>query len=165
MKDNDRSVTFEITAANLNLADTVNQTLATFPEDGVVRVPERIELRREAGTAYTIDIGSYPKPKLVDGDTADSYEEGFGGGMFIHVYADVIGGGGARTWFLVDSEGFLDSASEKSQIMFPKLSAKSWKDNVTSLKLRLNGSVSGGTGSLKGTVFFKEYGITTPIGI
>jgi hypothetical protein len=161
---NDRSVTFEITATNMNLADSTDQTLVTFPDDGVIRVPDRIELKREAGTAYTIDIGAYPKSRLVDGDAPDSYEEGFGGGMFLKVYEGVVGAGGGRTWFLVDTEGFLDVATEQNRIAFPKLSAKSWNENVTSLKLRLSGSVSGGTGSLKGTVFFKEYGITGPMG-
>jgi len=165
MKDNDRSVTFEITAANLNLADSTAQTLVTFPNDGVVRVPERIELRKEAGTAYTIVNPDPTNRYLVEGDAPDSYTDGFRGGLTIRVYEGVYGGGGGRTWFQVGIEGFLDESTEQSRIAFPNLNSKEFQPSVISLSLGLSGIVSSGTGSLKGTVFFKEYGITTPIGI
>jgi len=161
---NDRSVTFSISAATLNTADTTAVTLATFPDDGVVRVPDRLEIRREAGTAYTITLGAYPKPGLVEGDYPDSYSEGFRGGEFIQIYEGVTGSSSPRTWFQVKADGFLDSATEQDRIAFPQLASREFKKNVTSLILEINRSISGGTGSLVGTLFWKDYGVTVPIG-
>jgi hypothetical protein len=160
----EHSVTFEITATNMNLADSTDQTLVTFPNDGRIRVPERIELRREAGTAYTISNPDGVDRKLVEGDVPDSYAEGFSGGLFLRVVEKLRNGGGGRTWFRVGLPGFIDVATEQDRVSFPNRNSRDFKPTVTSLILRLSGAVSAGTGSVKGTIFFKEYGPTLPIG-
>lgn len=162
---NDRSVTFELTASNINALDGTAVALVTFPDDGVIRVPERLELRREAGTAYTLTKGNYPDKPPVSGDYFDSYTEGFESGNYLQFYEGTVGSSAPRVWFKVDAEGFLDVATNQDRITFPKLALKEFKDNVTSLLVEYRGrGISGGTGSVKGTLFFKEYGVTLPIG-
>jgi hypothetical protein len=165
MKHNARSVTFSLTAANVNALDGTAITIATFPDDGVIRVPTRLEIRRNSGTAYTVTPGDYPRLRLQEGDVEDSYASGFSGGNFIRVYEGTVGSSSPRTWFQLKAEGFIDVATAQNRIAFPHNASREFKDNVTSLLIEYQGqAIASGTGTVEGTVFFDEYGVTLPMG-
>lgn len=162
---NDRSVTFSITAAEVNALDGTAKTLITFLDDGVIRVPERLEIRREAGTAYTITKGDYPLTPAVGGDYPDSYTEGFEGGNVLQIYEGTVNSSSPRVWFKVKVDGFLTATTKQDRVVFPNNALREYKDNVTSLLIEYRGrGIASGTGVVSGTVFFKEYAVTTPIG-
>jgi len=162
---NEVQIVFSIPAASVNALDGTAVTLVTFPDDGNVRVPERLEIRREAGTAYTLTKGTQPLKPAVGGDYFDSYSEGFEGANILQVYEGTVGSSTPRAWFKVKADGLLDVATEQSRVVFPNNALKEFKDGVTSLKIEYRGQgIASGTGSLVGSLHLKEFGIVQPIG-
>lgn len=160
---NEGTVTFSISATQLNALDSTKQTLVTFADDGVIRVPRRLELRRNAGTAYSITLGNRPKSKARDGDYFDTAAEGHQGGANLFVEVTSQNDSFHRMWFDVDTEGFLDVATEQSRVVLPRTESRVYKDGAKDVKLGIKSSIASGTGSLEGTLFFDEYRLTMPM--
>src|SRR3990172_10772311 len=104
-------VPFTVTAANLNLSDTADQTILSLASnDMIIRAPVRLELRKEAGTAYALaPIGpeehanSRFKTRLRPDFPSGSYSDMFSGEQYL-VVSDDLG----RSFFFVPMVGFLD---------------------------------------------------------
>ena len=161
---NEGTVTFTITAAQLNALDSTKQTLVTFADDGVVRVPKRLELRRNPGTAYTIAAGEYPKKKPGrDGDYYDTAAGANQGGSSMFVEVTSQNDSFHRMWFEVDTDGFLDATTIQNRVVFPQVESGEYKSGAKAVKLGIRTTISGGTGTLEGTLFFDEYRLTMPM--
>ena len=152
---------FTLTAAYLNGSDTGDQALTlTWPTNSqVIRVPRRLELTRNAGTAYTLGSASpsFREDKLRQ---AGNYADFFSGGKFLVFRDDGEGNYGTygyRAFFYVPMENFLDQASSKSVVVFPYLDGQTFKPGATSYKIHTTCSISGGTGTLSGVLYFDEY--------
>lgn len=161
---NSGSLAFTILAADVNTLDTTPVTIETFRTNtGLIRIPTRLELVKAAGTAYTIEN---PKEELRYGAKVllpppfGSYSDNFDGGSFL-----VIRDNNGIVFFRVPLQGFLDSASEQIRVSFAALPSGTFKPGSTStdreaftLEAQLTVKTSGGTGSLKGRIYFDEYG-------
>jgi len=153
----DAVATFEIGATALNLADTTSVTLIDFPNDGMIRVPTRLELRRAAGDAYALS-GERRSTRTVQNfqTTVDSYTSLFQGGPYLVVESkDDLGRD--RPHIFVPLEGLLDNASEQKIIAFPRVDGHVFRSGATRFILRLTSTVASGTGSLFGRLYFDVY--------
>ena len=154
---NEIITSFEIGATALNLADTTSVTLIDFPDDGLVRVPTRLELRRAAGDAYVL-TGEKRSTRALQNfqTTIDSYSTLFQGGSRLVVESqDELGRG--RSHIFVPIEGFLDVATEQKLIAFARADGHVFKSGATSFVLRLTTSIASGTGSLFGRLYFDVF--------
>ena len=153
-------IPFEITATNLNLADTSLQTIHSFPNDGFIRVPTRLELKRDAGTAYTL---SYPGGKKSGQRKVenfqrevDSYTAIFSGGPFL-VIESKDDDDRSRPHIFIPEEGLLDVATAQTRLVFPLRDNHVFRAGATSFTLRSLAGLASGTGSLFGRFYFDEY--------
>ena len=153
-------VPFTITAANLNLADQADQAIITFTSnDRLVRIPVRLELRKEAGTAYTLaplgisdEIGAFrfknsQRPDPLTG----SYSDLFSGNQYL-IVKDNLG----QPFFKVPAVGFLDQATAQNRVAIADVSGYTLKSGASSFSLRVGVGISGGTGSLSGRLYLEE---------
>lgn len=167
----EHAVKFSVSAANLNLADTTPYVFFDpYVNTRMVRVPTRLELKRNAGTAYTVanvqpsqsqGVGSRDHPIKAD---LDSYTVGFGGGQWVLIegVTDLTTGNAVtaryeNTFFAIPIINFLDKTTEKSIVVFPFLDGRIFNPGDLKFRLRTTCNISGGTGSLDGILYFTEY--------
>lgn len=152
-------IPFTITATNLNLADTSPQTIITFADDNLIKIPTRLELSREAGTAYTLTAPAYKNQRVENfQQTIDTYSAMFAGGSYLVIEA-VDDDGRGRPFFFVPALGFLDSASNQRRLSFPVINGDTFRTGATKFRLRLTVNAASGTGSLLGRLYFDKYSI------
>ena len=162
---NSGSFSFEISATNLNLADTVDQTIWTFPSsDVLVRIPTLLELKKAAGTAYTLVAPVAPAALTVN--NADrisftvpplaSYSDRFAGGRFLYILNNL-----GVVFFAIPLVGFLDSTAVESRIALPNTGGGVFRPGTgdRTFVIRTSVGVSLGTGSLLGRMHFDEYAV------
>ena len=153
-------VPFEITATNLNLADTTLQTIQTFPDDGLIRIPTRLELRRDAGTAYALTFQGGRRAGQRKTETfqreVDSYTAIFSQGAFL-VIESKDDDDRSRPHMFIPIEGFLDVATAQTRLVFPLVDNHVFRAGATSFTLRSLVGLASGTGSLFGRLYFDEY--------
>ena len=156
-------IPFTITATNLNLADTTEQTIVNFPSDNRIRVPIRLELLKEAGTAYTISEAGGFRVDSVDGNTTDSYTDLFRGGAFVTVISTARENESSQSqgvaFFYVPMVGFLDQTGIERRLALASVRPRVFRTGATKMKLRLTANVASGTGSLHGRLYYDEYSL------
>jgi len=164
-------ITFEVTATNLNLADTADQTLYTFNSNtSYVRVPKLLILSRRAGTAYTIssfrsqhgqqkNLGKTGEDRL--GRPAPFNYEEFDNFIFYYGRAK----SSSDTTNIKDFPVFHVNARDLGLLgttrsgvaALPITDGRTFNTGLSALILRTNGfSISGGTGSLFGEFWYEE---------
>lgn len=170
-------IKFEITATNLNLADTADQTIYTFIENSAVaRVPSRLLLNRVSGTGYTVGnrrgdlIGSATERAAKD--TYDLSDVGRQTAFLEFFLTDSRASGRkVRPIFRapiadLNLQGVttnnIDTGAKTGLVALPLVTEGSSTyvaDQFKSLVLRSNVTLSGGTGSLLGEFYFDEYAV------
>ena len=149
-------IPFEVSAADLNLADTAGYTLYSFSSSNLLKVPIRLELCKDAGTAYTVTAPQYVVRKVEYFQASvDNYAEQFQGGSFLIVESRDAQGR-SKPLFVTPLTGFLDSASEERRLVFPCCVGDTYRAGATSIVLRTTVNVASGTGSLKGRLYIDE---------
>jgi hypothetical protein len=168
------SFKFSVTATNLNLADTTEQSLFTFHEPAhVIWVPKALTLVREAGTVYTVgDIVKRPLQKTLATTRSDAIVPTENRSLDFYL-TETRSGRTTRTRLVFQapakellgakkgSSGF-DSALQDDvrMVLTPVVDGQWWQeDKFIALTLVSNVSISGGTGSLLGELFFDQYAI------
>lgn len=159
-------IPFEITATNLNLADTANQEVHDFVDNaGVIRVPKYMLLTRKAGTAYTITKNQLRKQSSRRGSR--------------HANAQGLNPTDpAIEFFFTNDDGSIDRRDsslpsfkaplsslgfegtvERGVLVYPTAPPRGFftPNEFGSLVARSNVTISGGTGSLIGHFVFDEY--------
>jgi len=171
---NESSFAFTVTAANLNLSDTVDQVLYTFPEnDRLIRVPTRLELWLDVDTAYTIanatllpteTLVEYPdRVALSAQPRLSSYSDIFSGAnqyLYFLLGRALESGSSAApgtVFFAVPARGFLDASADQYRLAFPIVEGGVYQPGRTTAFLRSGVTLSVGTGVLKGRLYFREY--------
>jgi len=158
-------MTFTVSATNVNLADTVPYTVATIQNStsDFIKVPVRLELQKDAGTAYSITTPTWPnenpRSRVLGEKYFDpqNYASQFGGGEFL-IVEGADDKNRAVAYFYVPLDGFLNSSAEQKRLSFPNTSGMTFGRPVpTKFRLRLSRNVASGTGSLRGRLFFDEY--------
>jgi len=158
-------MTFTVSATNMNLADTVPYTIATIADStsDFVKVPVRLELQKDAGTAYTItdpDNGREGIRGRVLGEKyfdPQNYASQFGGGDFL-IVEGADDKNRAVAYFYVPLDGFLNSAAVQKRLVFANTAGMTFGRPVpTKFRLRVSRNIASGTGSLRGRLFFDEY--------
>lgn len=153
-------IPFTVSATNLNLLDTVEKTLVTFPSDNLVRVPVRLEVNKAAGTAYSLTYPGGFKPPDFEIDGADSYSDLFQGGanlLILETLRSEDAGDQERVLFSVPLHRFLDVATSESRLVLPNPRARTFTTDAVSLKARLTCNIASGTGALNGRLYFEQY--------
>jgi len=168
-------IKFEVTATNLNLADTADQTIYTFKSNtAVARVPTLLALNRVSGTGYTV---GNRKGELIGSATeraaADTYDLSNVGRQtaYLEFYLTDSRASGhkARPIFRipigdinlagVTTDGVTTGAKTGLVALPERVEGQNTyvADQFKSLVLRSNVSLSGGTGSLLGEFHYEEY--------
>ncbi len=167
-------IPFTITAANVNLADTADQSVYTFNSNSsVIRVPTSLIVGWKGGTAYTV---GGRKGTLIGRDTeraaAATYDlSNLDQVPSLNFYLTHPSGSGRRVQLLfrvpiieLGLVGVLDNAtgsttgSKSSLVAFPVPDKKFFTSNeYGSLVVHSNVSLSGGTGDISGQFAFEEY--------
>jgi hypothetical protein len=152
------AIVFEVSAANLNLADYTDQTLHTFPDSELVHVPVLLSLYKEAGTAYTLTgvTRNTPinLPHAFHAPPFGSYSDMFGGQKMLY-FLDNNG----FLFFAVPAVGFLDQASAQYRTCFPYTSGGVYRAGSTKFALRAGCNLASGTGKLMGRLYYDDYAI------
>jgi len=148
---------FTITAANLNLADTTPYNIVTFASNNQIQIPSRLEIAKQAGTAYTLTTPQYVNRRVeFFGQAVDNYAAEFQGGSYAIVEA-VDSAGRGRPFFFIPLIGFLDSASEQRRLVLPLLNGPTFSTGLVTFRIRSTVNVASGTGSLLGRLYYDEY--------
>lgn len=159
----ERVIPFTVSATELAALAVTPKTLFSFPEDGLIRVITRVELKKDAGTAYTLTTTD-AESNTPDGparvfpfrDTVDSYTAGFGQGAFLQFEMRESNGAG-RAFLIVPEAGFLDQTTEQTRLAFPVLDNLILRPRLYYLTLASTTVLASGTGSLNGRVYYEEY--------
>lgn len=155
-------VPFTVSETNLNLSDTADQTIISLSSnDRMIRIPVRLELRKEAGTAYTLSplgmedhtSGRFKKSLRPDPLTG-SYSDLFSGNQYL-IVKDNLG----QPFFQVPAVGFLDQATAQNRVSIADTAGYTLKPGASSFSLRLGVSISGGTGTLSGRLYLEEVAV------
>ena len=161
-------IPFEITATNLNLADTADQVVHTFGDNaGLIRIPKRLLISRRAGDAYTFtknQLRKLPAHRLGSDKHAGPQ--------------DLRDSDAALEFFFTDNDRNTDRrdssapafrvplaalglarATADSVVVFPLPNPRGvFKSNAHGkLVARCNVTISGGGGSVIGHFVFDEY--------
>ena len=157
-------IPFTLTAAQVNTLDTVKTVVVTFSSDEYVRIPKRLLLKKAAGTAYAFTKTGGKNSFVVEGNTPESYSDGFDGGAIIQIVevenSQTVDGSnlfGGRVVFNVPAEGFLDSALAKVRVALPSSNALVFEDYASDFVIRSTAGIASGTGGLEGWLVFEEY--------
>lgn len=150
---------FTITAAQLNAADTADQTILTLPTNSrMVRVPTRLEVQRAAGTAYTLAPIHFHREE----DHRNTADDFYKGGAFLSIRSVYTQGSRSvpqDELFYIPMEGILDQASAVQFVSLPLTDGKTFRTGAVSFALRASCPISGGTGSLTCRLYFDEYAL------
>ena len=151
-------VPFSLTATQVNALGATPITLISFANDRRVRIPTRLELIKESGTAYTITVtGETFLPVAQSGQRVpDSYAGFFAGGAFLVLEA-VDENGSGRPYAFVPETGFLSVASEQTRLIVPEIDGQAFRTGAVSFAIRSSAVLSSGTGGLRGRLYFDEY--------
>ena len=121
----EKIVPFELTSAQLLALDTTAVVIVTLQQyTGFVHFPTRIELSRQAGTAYTLTGDT--RLVFTDDDNCQ--------------------------WFNVRAAGLLDSASANGRVQVTDLLAENLGNYQVTVKATTN--LASGTGSLRGRMYY-----------
>ena len=157
-------VPFTIDEDDVNTLDTVPVTLVTFGNgDTIVHVPTRLELWREAGTAYEM-VGAFPGYKPLKDTEAytpegNSVEPIWSGHKLLiyesntHLYSGRSDRG--NVLFRVPLTDFVNGALATSLVVLPESGLALRPGNVT-IKAESLVGLSGGTGDIRGNLYFDE---------
>lgn len=126
-------VQFSLTAAEVNVIDTTAtfKTLKTLlTNTNIARVPVRLEITKEAGTAYTVGAGC--RIQIKDNNGAVLFD--------------------------FPAAGFLDQATAEGRVVMGSTAGKAFKDGgATSFVMSATASLASGTGAVKGRLYFDEF--------
>lgn len=153
---------FTITATNVNLADSSPYTIHTFRADtNIIRVPVRLELQKDEGTAYTlsnISENTLDKRSIERRqDTVDTLAAGYHGGAFV-VVESCTNRNETRPFFWVPAKGFLDQTQAEKRLALPVLSGAWFRPGQeVTFRLRVTCTIASGTGSLQGRLYYEEF--------
>jgi hypothetical protein len=148
---------FTITAAQLNAADTADQSVLTLPSNSrLVRVPTRLEVQRAAGTAYTL-TEFYKHREEDHRNTADDF---YKGGQFLvirSVYTQGSRNIPQDNLFYIPLHNILDQASAVQFVSLPLTNGKTFRTGAESFVLRSTCAIASGTGALTCKLYFDEF--------
>ena len=157
-------IPFTLTAAQVNTLDTVKTVVVTFSSDEYVRIPKRLLLKKAAGTAYAFTKTGGRDSRVTEGNTPESYSDGFDGGAIIQIVevenSQTVDGSnlfGGRVVFNVPAENFLDSALAKTLVALPSSNSLIFESYASDFVIRSTASIASGTGGLEGWLVFEEY--------
>ena len=154
---------FTIAAADVLTLDGTAVEIASFPDnDNVVRVPVRLEIGKEAGTAYDITYNaSFPLARPVADIEGDFGSKGFitsgiGGGAYLVVRDDY-----GRPFFHVPADLLLATAAVSQFVAFPNLNGVALAPGRNTFSVIANVGIATGTGDITGRLYFDEYPVQT----
>ena len=159
-------IPFTVTSAQVLTLDTTSVTLYTFDANTrVVRVPQRLEITKPAGTAYALTRGlptnsdnaaTAPRP-LVDrrGIHDISYRHTNEGGSAWLVVRDTLG----APAFWIPADRLLQTTAESGLVVLPMNNGRFYTTLQTSFVLRSTVPIATGTSVLNGRIYFEEYSI------
>jgi hypothetical protein len=158
-------VPFSVTAANVNLLDTVPLEIGAFGGSAeIVKVPVRLELWRAAGTAYAPVGVRTDSPYPLTYTSALEYHPGLPedrgvreeAGSYLLVREVDSNDHATRVVFRVPIRGFLTGTAGVGVVAFP-LGGDAYFGGDKVLQIVSTGGISGGTGVLSGRVFYAEF--------
>jgi len=161
---------FTVTAANLNLADTADQVLYSFPADSnLVRIPRILLINRQPGTAYSITSFRQQWDRQKDfGDMGDFDDDRL---EFNAEHQDLLMVYIGRTrendsterkddplFYIPVNDLGLTRTTQKGLAVLPQSEGMVFNTDMTSLILRTNGcGIASGTGNIQGELLWDEY--------
>jgi hypothetical protein len=178
--------TFTLTADQTNALETTAVTLFEFGDStALIRVPTRIELVKESGTAYAITRTLPGQILSLAADGAGRGAQAPNRGPSNSVFtapgvrnrsylngnstdeAEAARDGEAflfvrddysRVLFSIPA-AFLQSAARTNVVAFPALSGAAFRDGRNSFSIISNVALASGVGSLSGRIYFDEYAL------
>ena len=159
-------IPFTVTSAQVLTLDTTSVTLYTFDANTrVVRVPQRLEITKPAGTAYTLTRGFTNNTENVSttaripldrrGIHDLSYRYTAEGGNAWLVVRDTLG----APAFWIPADRLLQTTAESGLVVLPLNSGRFYTTLQTSFVLRSTVPIATGTSVLNGRIYFEEYSI------
>lgn len=154
-------IPFDLTADQVNALDTTRISLGSFGPSvaSLIRVPVRAEIWRDAGTAYTVT----PVSGSVRSDTVSEFD---------NMFSDIKGLFPARELWIsgVDSRGergstmfriptaILENPGLCGMIVMPE-AGQTFIGGEFGIFIEAGTTISGGTGSLHGRLYFEEFAL------
>jgi hypothetical protein len=177
---------FSLTADEVNALDGTAVTIASFSDDDspLIRVPVRIEISKDAGTAYAVTYnlpGQDSYDDLLGGVDRRKVEEGpnnnppftrrshdYVGQTIAAASGEAEGRRGAKAYLLVRDENsrilfripadtLLQTAAFNSVVVFPDFNGAAFRKGRNTFSIISNVAIASGTGSVAGRIFFEEY--------
>jgi len=154
-------VPFDLTADQVNALDTTPVDLGSFGPsvDSLVRVPARAEVWRDAGTAYTITpvSGSIRSDTVSEFDNMFSEVKPISPAMELVVRRKDSRGAYGEAIFRIPT-GLLENTTLTGLVVMPE-PGQSYTGGDLSLTIEALTTISGGTGSIHGLLYFDEYSL------